>query len=184
MNENHAEAIQRVAGMCAVYRMFDRAFRLLYIGKTSSAGQRFGAHSAKRWFPQVQMITLQWFDTEAQAAFEERRAIAAEQPLYNVAGNRAPRGSSVLPEDPSLDALTDVLTVFGDDRGLHWAVLAERLEARFPVLWTGATAEKVSAYCRALGVPSVDVRRGTTRKGCRRADVEKIAADRIAGLAS
>jgi len=170
------DAIRQLAEMHAVYRMFDRAFRLLYVGKTSNAGQRFGDHSAKRWFPQVQMITLQWFESEDLAAVEERRAIAAECPLYNVAGKRAPRNWRALPEDPGMNALVDVLTAFGDDAGLQWQPLADRLAARFPVVWAGATRDKVSLYCRSLGVPSVSVKMsGTVRQGCRRRDVEQAA---------
>jgi DNA segregation ATPase FtsK/SpoIIIE, S-DNA-T family len=71
------------------------------------------------------------------------------------------------------DVLADVLAVFGADAGLQWAALAERLAARFAERWAGATADAVSAECRDLGVPSVDVKAaGTVRKGCRRADVQ------------
>ena len=43
----------------------------------------------------------------------------------------------------------------------------------------GATAESVSAECRALGVPSVDVKAfGRVLKGCRRAEVEPLAGAR------
>jgi hypothetical protein len=71
------------------------------------------------------------------------------------------------------DVLADVLAVFGPDAGLQWAALAERLAARFADRWAGVTADAVSAECRDLGVPSVDVKAaGTVRKGCRRADVQ------------
>jgi S-DNA-T family DNA segregation ATPase FtsK/SpoIIIE len=81
---------------------------------------------------------------------------------------------------PARDVLADVLAVFGADSGLHWAVLAERLAAHFPDRWADATAEAVSAQCRDLNVPSVDVRypssrAGRVRVGCRRADVETAA---------
>jgi hypothetical protein len=81
---------------------------------------------------------------------------------------------------PARDVLADVLAVFGADSGLHWAVLADRLAAHFPDRWAAATAEAVSAQCRDLGVPSVDVRypsnrAGRVRVGCRRADVETAA---------
>ena len=76
----------------------------------------------------------------------------------------------------SRDVLADVLQVFGADTGLHWQVLAERLDAQLPDRWADATAEAVSAECRALGVPSVDVKQfGRALKGCRRADVLKAA---------
>jgi hypothetical protein len=80
-------------------------------------------------------------------------------------------------DDPeSRDVLADVLAVFGADPGLHWAVLAERLAKRFPDRWADATGEAMSAQCRSLGVPSVDVRHsGRTLMGCRRRDVEAAA---------
>jgi S-DNA-T family DNA segregation ATPase FtsK/SpoIIIE len=74
------------------------------------------------------------------------------------------------------DVLADVLAVFGADRGLQWEELAERLAERWPGRWADLTAEAISAQCRKLGVPSVDVRAaGTVRKGCRRVGVDKAA---------
>ena len=71
------------------------------------------------------------------------------------------------------DVLADVLQMFGSDAGLHWPVLAERLNTRIPDRWTDTTGEAVSAECRARGVPSVQVKMsGQNRQGCRRADVE------------
>jgi len=71
------------------------------------------------------------------------------------------------------DVLADVLAVFGADAGLQWAALADRLAERFADRHAGATADAVSAECRDLGVPSVDVKAaGSVRKGCRRADVQ------------
>ena len=83
---------------------------------------------------------------------------------------------------PARDVLADVLAVFGADTGLHWPVLAGRLAAQFPGRWADATADAVSAQCRALGVPSVSVRypstrAGTVTSGCRR-DAVQTAADR------
>jgi hypothetical protein len=77
---------------------------------------------------------------------------------------------------PARDVLADLLAVLGTEPGQHWPVLAERLAATFPDRWAGATAEAVSAQCRDLGVPSVDVKvSGVVRKGCRRAEVRKAA---------
>ncbi len=77
------------------------------------------------------------------------------------------------------DVLADVLQVFGTDTGLHWPVLAERLNARIPDRWTDTTGEAVSAECRARGVPSVQVKMfGQNRQGCSMADVEA-ARDRM-----
>lgn len=182
--------IQRLADMHAVYRMFDRAGKLLYVGKTGHVA-RFDNHATKRWFPLVASITLEWHDTEASAALAEKRAIEAERPRYNIAGNTkrrrltAPVPQPKMPEQtPERDILADVLAVFGTDNGLHWEVLAGRLAARFPDRWARATKQGISAECRALGVPSVCVRYpsgpGSEKvarilQGCRLKDV--ISAD-------
>jgi DNA segregation ATPase FtsK/SpoIIIE, S-DNA-T family len=76
-------------------------------------------------------------------------------------------------EPAAMDVLQDVMMVIGSDPALHWAVLAERLAARFPDRWADAGGEAVSAQVRKLGVPSVDVKMsGVTLKGCRRGDVQ------------
>jgi hypothetical protein len=71
--------------MHAVYRMFDAERHLLYVGRTGNAGQRFGDHSMKRWFPLVKTIELEWCATRAEAVLAERRAIRSEHPRYNIA---------------------------------------------------------------------------------------------------
>jgi hypothetical protein len=47
--------------------------------------------------------------------------------------------------------LADVLAIFGTDAGLQWADVASRLASRFPARWDGASADAISAECRALG---------------------------------
>jgi S-DNA-T family DNA segregation ATPase FtsK/SpoIIIE len=77
------------------------------------------------------------------------------------------------------DVLADLLSVFATDSGMQWATAAERLAERFPDRWADATAEGVSAQCRAVGVRSVDVRAdGQVLKGCRRVAAEKAMAER------
>jgi S-DNA-T family DNA segregation ATPase FtsK/SpoIIIE len=72
------------------------------------------------------------------------------------------------------DVLADVLAVFGDAPGLHWAELADRLANRWPDRWADCTSESISAQCRSLGIQSTDVRMaGVTLKGCRRVGVDK-----------
>ncbi|TCJ35905.1 cell division protein FtsK [Parafrankia sp. BMG5.11] len=73
------------------------------------------------------------------------------------------------PPTPARDILTDVLTVFGEDAGLHWQQITERLAAHMPEHYTDATPDAISAQLRALGAPSVDVKRhGQVLKGARR----------------
>jgi hypothetical protein len=78
--------------------------------------------------------------------------------------------------------LRDVLAVFGDAEFRLWQELAEMLSARFPERWEGLTVALLSADCRSHGVPSVEVRlrngSSTTRRGCRRGDVERVLGGR------
>ena len=78
-------------------------------------------------------------------------------------------------EQAAREPLADALAVFNGETGLHWSVLAERLVARWPDRYAGATAESVSSELRALGVPSVQVKRaGENRQGCRRDNLEAL----------
>jgi DNA segregation ATPase FtsK/SpoIIIE, S-DNA-T family len=80
-----------------------------------------------------------------------------------------------MPEAP-VSILADVLAVMGDAPGMHWQVLAPLLAAKFPERHADATAESVSAQCRAAGVPSVGVKYlGQNLNGCRRTDIQAAA---------
>jgi S-DNA-T family DNA segregation ATPase FtsK/SpoIIIE len=91
--------------------------------------------------------------------------------------------------EPERDVLADVLAVFGEDPGLHWEVLAERLAGRWPDRWAGIAKDAISAQCRELGVPpGVDVRypkdrSGKVLKGCYRDQVAEVASRNTAGQA-
>jgi hypothetical protein len=105
----------------------------------------------------------------------ERILLAARQ-LRERAGTLSGMAAGLEVEKDDRDVLADVLQVFGSDAGLHWSVLAERLNTRIPDRWSETTAEAISAECRARDVPSVDVKQfGQVRKGYRRADVGRAA---------
>ena len=110
---------------------------------------------------------------------DAEKILRAARALRERAGTLS--GMALGESDPAeRDVLADVLAVFGSDSGLHWAVLAGRLARQFPDRWADAAGDAVSAQCRALGVPSADVRYPSTRAGrvlagCRRADVEAAA---------
>lgn len=71
------------------------------------------------------------------------------------------------------DVLGDVLKVMPGESA-HWETLADRLAVQLPERWAAVTAEAISAQCRALGVPSVQVKvGGVNRQGCRRLDAER-----------
>jgi S-DNA-T family DNA segregation ATPase FtsK/SpoIIIE len=106
---------------------------------------------------------------------DAERAATRARALREAAGTITGHAAEGAAEGPR-DVLTDVLAVLGSDTGLQWGDLAARLASRFPARWDGATADAVSAECRAAGVPSVNVRSGGGQgKGCRRAAVEAAA---------
>ncbi|WP_170223794.1 cell division protein FtsK, partial [Nonomuraea turkmeniaca] len=72
------------------------------------------------------------------------------------------------------DVLADALSAFqgGSETGLPWTVLAARLAERIPEHYADLTADAISAQLRALGVPSVDVKRdGKALKGAKKAAI-------------
>ncbi len=71
------------------------------------------------------------------------------------------------------DVLADALTVFqSGETGLPWALIAARLAERIPEHYADVTADAISAQLRALGVPSVDIKRdGKALKGAKKAAV-------------
>ncbi|MGH9004547.1 MAG: GIY-YIG nuclease family protein [Acidimicrobiia bacterium] len=79
----------------ALYRFYDDAGSLLYIGITHNPGQRWAAHMRhKPWWSEVATIRLEEHPDRASVLAAERAAIRSEGPRYNVVG----RGrSSVAP---------------------------------------------------------------------------------------
>ena len=108
---------------------------------------------------------------------DAERILVAARRLRERAGTLA--GMAAVGESPqpqSSSVLADVAAVMGDTPGMHWETVAGLLRARFPDRHADATADSVSAQCRAAGVPSVDVKYlGQVRKGCRKADIRRVA---------
>lgn len=94
-----------VTAPVAVYRFFDSAGVLLYVGKTRNPTARWKTHaSTKSWWSEVTKSVIDWHSSEKAALAAETDAIATEHPRYNVAGN--PETSS-----ESFDAQSKVLHV-------------------------------------------------------------------------
>jgi len=67
-----------------VYRLYDAADVLLYVGSSKNPAQRWKQHrQLKSWWPQVARREVAWFDSRPDALFAERQAILAENPLHN-----------------------------------------------------------------------------------------------------
>jgi hypothetical protein len=103
----------------------------------------------------------------------------AARKLREKAGTLSGDSLGVELDEPGSDIVADLLKVIGGDPGLWWEAAAERLAGQFPMRHADATAESVSAACRARGVPSVDVKAGgRVLKGCRKAALEDVLRQR------
>lgn len=73
-----------------VYRAFDRAGRLLYVGCASDVGVRLGSHAkSSPWWIYHDRVESEWFETRQEAEAAEARAIATEHPRWNINGRSA-----------------------------------------------------------------------------------------------
>jgi len=71
-----------------LYRFFDSAGRLLYVGISGNPGRRFHQHSGEKpWWADVDRSTMEHFATRAEAEAAEVAAIKTERPLHNVVHN-------------------------------------------------------------------------------------------------
>lgn len=130
-------------------------------------------------------VTRRLASKPEQASLVEASSIAAA-PRVTRSSPKAKAKRRPMPTGNSRDVLGDVLVVFDGfkgAKGLHWRTIADRLAAKFPDRWAGATKEVVSAQVRALGVRGVNVRCRTPEGsrvlwGCHRADVEAAVASR------
>jgi hypothetical protein len=90
----------------AVYRAYDKAGVLLYVGKTRNPSftggetPRFREHADKRWFLRAAVITIEWYPSEAEALEIEERAIASGHPTVNRRARGTPRAYTLPPPKP------------------------------------------------------------------------------------
>lgn len=72
---------------CDLYRMFDDADQLLYVGVTRHLSRRKSKHKKeKQWYGEVSRIECQPFTSRVVAEGAELKAIQTECPRYNIAG--------------------------------------------------------------------------------------------------
>ncbi|WP_051853088.1 GIY-YIG nuclease family protein [Streptomyces aureocirculatus] len=68
----------------AVYRLYDAAGHLLYIGLTCNPRSRWKDHRKEMlWWREVAFKVITWHETRHQACAAESSAVASERPLYN-----------------------------------------------------------------------------------------------------
>lgn len=107
----------RNPGRTALYRLFDRSGRLLYIGVTHDPEARWVQHSSKKeWWALVAERAVVWHDSRREAERAELAAIAAEQPAYNVVGTTAVKVTAVIGKAPTRPIRVDLTDwgVFGE----------------------------------------------------------------------
>jgi hypothetical protein len=74
-----------------LYRFYNDAGELLYVGITHRPQERFSHHRAfSSWWEVAATSRLERFPTRAEAENAERRAILTEVPVHNVAGTSSP----------------------------------------------------------------------------------------------
>lgn len=72
----------------AVYRLYDSAGALLYVGVSVNPDRRVIAHAAKPWGADIapELTTFAWYDSVGEAALAEMTAIVRECPRHNISG--------------------------------------------------------------------------------------------------
>lgn len=79
------EIVERQWRTHYVYRCFDAAGVLLYVGCTSDLNTRRLAHNAQSWwFPQAESFRVNAYLSRSRALTVEAEAIFSERPLWNV----------------------------------------------------------------------------------------------------
>jgi predicted GIY-YIG superfamily endonuclease len=69
----------------SLYRHFDKDGTLLYVGVSLSHFARLQQHkSASMWFDKIANVTIEQFETRAEALRAETKAIINEKPLHNI----------------------------------------------------------------------------------------------------
>ncbi len=70
---------------CQLYRHFDEAGALLYVGISLSAISRLAAHNQDAaWADRIARVTIERFASREDAEKAEVRAIREEKPIYNI----------------------------------------------------------------------------------------------------
>lgn len=80
-----APMIHRAKGdEVAVYRLFNDAGQLLYVGISKDPMNRWQEHRGNYWWHDVASYEVRWFPTRAEARAEEKLAMASEAALHNI----------------------------------------------------------------------------------------------------
>jgi hypothetical protein len=133
----------------AVYRLFDAADELLYVGMTCDFDQRIGTHARdKPWWPEVARTTCEWFTSRPDAALAEYTAITDENPRYNIVRwNQEPRPR---PAQTVLNAARDA---YADSVAAREPISERALAERFNISRRRAAAIRAEVAQQATAEP-------------------------------
>jgi predicted GIY-YIG superfamily endonuclease len=98
----------------AVYRLYDAADQLLYIGSSHQPGVRQQEHRKKPWGAEIDRREDRWYRNRAVAYAEESAAIRAERPKYNIIANPAAQSRSLGAEVDEFEEVQRVLDALDD----------------------------------------------------------------------
>lgn len=91
---------------CDLYRFYDHADRLLYVGISLHAAQRAAEHRAdKQWWSDVARMDVEHLNSRVEALEAELIAIRSERPIHNVTGAVRPGTAA--------DRWPDAVWIFG-----------------------------------------------------------------------
>jgi predicted GIY-YIG superfamily endonuclease len=105
----------------ALYRFFDAADVLLYVGITSHLPGRMSQHEGEKpWWDEVKRVSVERFATREEVADAEIAAIRTEGPKYNISHNpRAARRPRATERRVALATAGEGLNRVVEGRTLH-----------------------------------------------------------------
>ncbi len=71
---------------CQLYRHYNAAGELLYVGISLNVLTRTSSHRYREWFSELARIEVEHYPTRGDAMEAELKAIREESPLFNIAG--------------------------------------------------------------------------------------------------
>lgn len=72
----------------ALYRLYDEAGTLLYVGITNNPAVRWRQHALRQWWwPEVATRSIEWFADRESAGLAEKAEIQGKHPPYNRSWN-------------------------------------------------------------------------------------------------
>lgn len=130
-----------------VYRYFDKAGTLLYIGKSLCSVIRALAHREKgAWYGAAVTMTIERFDSIKEAGAAETKAIKNEGPLHNVHHNRPKKVNKAKKIQPA-------------GRDLSWCSLRVKKQKRVVAIKAQWKLKSLAAYSvRFIGIAEVEER--------------------------